>query len=457
MPLPTINNGPQPYPAPKTVPLTIETPGVKHHLIDAKTTELATLITYMSGMSWIADVYSQLLSDSEQPTPWQPNQLGPYKQYVAIRSFELKLQAGMSPQHNTDQNTMSMSGTAHVHPCWKPHIYDMLVASIGDGRLGLFTITKVERLSLYKDAAHAIEFELVRELGTEALTALDKLVVNETFFQHDFLTYGQSPVLVQEQVDTKERLIEEADRLLHDWLSSFFSNEYGTLILPGQLTAVYDPFIVRAALDVLDVEDHPKVRRIKKLNMGDIPAFQTETVLDALIRQNSFHMPTGVWNIGLLSREGFNKRPATNSFYFSCIPYACFPTAPLAHVDNDFGTINPLVAETLIALEDSTPAPSNILPSDISDVPAGESPVPLPYFHPILEDAGYIFTAAFYNKSTTGQSVLELLVRSALEGEAIDTERLFAVVDARSHFGRLEHFYYDFILIILLRIALREV
>lgn len=456
MPMAPVSQKPAPLPTPQPVAVTIETPGYKHHLIDARINELSTLITYMSGMNWTVDVYGQVLTENEQPSPWQPNQMGPYKQYEAIRSMELKLQGTMTPSFNNEQGTMSMSGSAHVHPLWKPHVYDTIIASIGDGRLGQFTVTRVNPLSIYKDAAHEIEFELSRVADQTVVTALDKLVIKESFFRSDFLAYGQNPVLVQETVDLVERIEKTEERLRRSWLSSFFSNEFSTLVIPGQVNAVYDPFMVRAALDVFDSNEAPQIRRIKQLNMGGIQAFDTPTVLDALVRLDESYLPNGAWMFGLVGRGVFSQAPAVNSFFFSGITYACYPKLPLTHVDSEYGALNPAYSDQLLALEDVQEDLSSVMPDNVS----GDEDVPtnaLPAFHAILRDDGYIFSHEFYNQAATGQSVLEAIVRDVLRGEAVNTNNLFAVIEQRVHFGRLEHFYYDFVLVLLLRIALRQV
>ena len=457
--MPLVNmpeNPPKPMPEPKPVPATIAPPVYKHNLVDITLTPVDSLLTHIEGMSWTVDIYSQLLSENEQPTPYQPNQLPPYQQYLSIKGFELKLQAGLEPTHNTEEGTMSMSGTARVFPVWRPHVGDVIIASVGDGRVGQFTVTQATRLSLYDDAVYEINFELSRIATADVIAELNRRVIKEAFFREEFLTYGQNPVLIESQVNLVDSIKTTYQKILRQWLHQFFSNEYSTLVIPGQSGAVYDPYLVRAALNVFDVEEHTLIRRIKSLNVDGINAMNDYSVLDALIHADESYLIPGHKATGLLARRSFPKIPTLNGIYFTGVTHVVFPVETEKHVDVDYGAANPLTAGILTSLQDVQEELDSVIPDNVAggDEPP---PAPNPFFHAVLFDDGYIFTRNFYEEAATGQSKLEILVRTALRAESINTTMLFEVIEKRSLFGRLEHFYYDFVLMILLRIALRQI
>lgn len=456
--MPLVNmpqNPPKPLEDQKPVPATIAPPSYKHNLVDIAVTPVDSLLTHIEGMSWTVDIYSQLLSENENPTPYQPNQLPPYQQYLSIKGFELKLQAGMEPSHNTEEGTMSLSGTARVFPVWRPHVGDVIIASVGDGQLGQFTITEAKRLSLYNDAVYEISFELARIATPAVIDELNRRVIKEAFFREEFLTYGQNPVLVESQVNLANSIKTAYQKILRQWLHQFFSNEFSTLVIPGQTGAVYDPYLVRAALNVFDVEEHTQVRRIKSLNVDGINAMNDYCVLDALIHADESYLIPGHKATGLIARRSFPKIPALNGIYFTGISHVVFPVDPEKHVDLDYGHSNPLTSGVLTSLQDVQEELDSVIPDNVAG--GEEPPAPNPFFHAVLFDDGYIFTRNFYEEASSGQSKLELLVRTALRAESLNTTMLFEVIEKRSLFGRLEHFYYDFVLMILLRIALRQI
>lgn len=79
-----------------------------------------------------------------------------------------------------------------------------------------------------------------------------------------------------------------------------------------------------------------------------------------------------------------------------------------------------------------------------------------PLIHSVTLDNNYVFTKAFYERSESGQSKLEVQVNFALQGKAVDLNVLTAICEDVKNWGLLERFYYIPVLIVLLRVALRS-
>lgn len=458
--MPLVNvppNPPKPVTDPKPLPATIQVPAYKHNLVDLTVTPVDSLLVHIEGMSWTVDIYSQLLSPTEQATPYQPNQIPPYQQYLSIKGFDLKLQGSLDPTHNTEEGTMSMSGTAHVFPVWRPHNGDVIIAGIGDGRLGQFTVTQVRRMSLYDDAVYEIDFELARVATEQVINDLNKRTIKESFFREEFLVYGQNPILVESQLNLSEKLKTSYTTILRQWLHQFFSNEYSTLVIPGQVAAVYDPYVVRSFLTIVDVGESQTIRRIKALNVDGIHAMNDYTVLDALIYADESYLMPGHKATGLIARRAFSRVATLNSIYFTGVTHIIFPLEPEKSVDVDYAHANPGIAASLTPLGDVQEELESLVPDNVAGGTVDDNDPTRPNFHAVLFDDGYIFTRNFYEQLPTGQSKLEIQVRNAIRGQHIDIKDLYAVIEKRHLFGRLEHFYYDFVLMILLRIAIRQI
>lgn len=456
MPLPQMPQTPPPEEAPATLPAQISVPAYKSSLVETGMPPMQALITHIEGMSWTVDIYSQVLRANENPTPYQPNQMPPYQQYVNIKGFELKLQGPLDPNPDTAAGTMEMTGTAKVYPVWHPHVGDVILADVGDGQTGVFIVTTARQLSLWNHTTYEIDFELSRILTQEVKNDLDRRTVKTTYFHEDFLTYGQNPLLVQSEVQLKTDIDKAYARLLREWLHSFFSNEYSTLVLPGQLAAIYDPYLVRAALQVIPVTENPYMRRVKELNVRGVRPMDDYCVLDALINVDESYLTPGHHAVGIINRRQFPNVPTLNGIYFSGVTHVVYPKDVEPHVDIDYGVTPPSATDSASPSSDAQLDLQSLIPDNVAgSASSGDGGHPI--FHGILHDDGYIFTRAFYEEATTGQSTLELLVRQALKQEAIDTTKLFQVIEARNLFGRLEHFYFDFVLLMLLKIAQRQI
>lgn len=456
MPIAKEPTPPSPADLPRTVPATLTGPVYRTYLNDTKVNNLTSLITHIEGMSWTADIYSQLLRENENTSPYQPNQLAPYQQYLFIKEFELKLQGSLEPSHNTSDGTMELSGTARVYPVWHPHAGDVIVANIGDGQLGQFTVTQVRRLSLYQNPVYEIDFELARIADEPIINDLQNRVVKRTTFQEDFLTYGQNPILADDQLGLNQEIDAAYGRLLREWLHGYFSNEYSTMLLPGQVAAIYDPYLIRAMLLVFSTEESPYIRRIKELNVSGIRPMEDYSVLDALVHVDESYLLPGHHEFGIVNRRVFPRTPTMNGIYVTGITHVVYPRLIEKHVDIDYGSTAPSAIEEATPIGDVQADLESLIPDNVSgEYYPGDGGHPL--FHAVLHDNGYIFSTAFYTEATTGQSNLELLVRQALQGQLIDTAKLMLIIRNRHYFGRLEHFYYDFVLLVLLKIAKRQI
>lgn len=456
MPLPQMPQTPPPAEAPAPLPAQITPPVYKTSLVERDMPPVQALITHIEGMSWTVDIYSQVLRAGENPTPYQPNQMPPYQQYVNIKGFELKLQGPLEPNADTANGTMEMTGTARVYPVWHPHVGDVILADVGDGQTGLFTVTSARQLSLWNHTTYEIDFELAIILTEQILAELDRRTVKTTFFQEDFLTYGQNPLLVSSEVQLKKDIDKAYARIQREWFHSFFSNEYSTLVLPGQMAAIYDPYLVRAAMQVFPVTENQYMRRVKELNVRGVHPMDDYCILDALVNVDETYILPGHHPAGIISRRQFPNIPTLNGIYFSGITHVVYPKNIQPHVDIDYGVNPPAATDSALPSADAQLDLQSLIPDNVAGGGnSGDGGHPL--FHGVLHDDGYIFTQAFYTEATTGQSALELLVRQAIRAESIDTVKLFQVIAERSLFGRLEHFYFDFVLLLLLKIAQRQI
>ena len=122
-----------------------------HSIVDTKQQPLNSLVTRIAGSSRDVDYYSQVLSGAETPQTYSVNLAPHLQQYRLIEDFEIK-QQDFDYSFSDETNEVSGSGTALIYPPLIPNIGDVFIADIGDGRVGLFSLTRVEKKSIFNQA-----------------------------------------------------------------------------------------------------------------------------------------------------------------------------------------------------------------------------------------------------------------------------------------------------------------
>lgn len=435
----------------------------KHSVVDNKITSYAALISHIEGSSYIVDYYSQVLSSDEQLMDFQPNVLAVYQQYRKIVKMELKLQGALSSSFDTDSHMATVTGTAIVYPFIRPNKGDAFIADIGDGRAGQFTVTDATSLSILNETCYEISFVLARYATEELVDLIDARVVDTVYFEKDFLTYGQNPVLTTEEVENLKRIESLEKDLLTHWLGLFTSQHFRTILLPGQELAVYDSYLINALFSVLNVNEDIRLQRITVKNIEGIHPMQKMDFWTALIYTDKNKLYDCFTKYMLATAQTLDRYPVFSSIRYSGIGYFIYPNYEQDSVDSDYRPFTHGEVKLLRNLNDSaidlaSLTFNNALTEFLEPVEPGTNIYlsdEVPSIHPVTVDAGYVLSLHFYNDNVPGMSKLELLVRDYFNTTNVNVQVLFSFAESIRHWGRLEKFYYIPILIILLKYAKR--
>lgn len=458
---------PAPLPPPGQIEAAITEPKFKTALVDIKVQNLASLITHIGGSSWTVNYYSQVLGADDEPSPYQPGQLAPYQQYLLINKMEMKLQGPLAVSQDSETSEMIATGTAIIYPFLKPNTGDAFLADIGDGKTGQFTITSNPvKKTLMKQTCYEVSFALTREADQVLIDHINSCVVQTTEFRSEFMTYGQNPVLVSEDIINADRLVKYEHILFNRWINDFFSREFSTFLVPGQPFSTYDPFVTRTILRLFDGGAHPLLKRVREMNVGGIRKLQDLNFWDVIMNLDNSIGGVMAQKMWLIPSGSFSREARFETIAYSGIQQVVIPNQVTKSVDNDY-VVAPLV--TGVDFTDPGDMDWDLASLFINNVPGGfaspdDEPLTptygvgeVPYIHPVTLDDFYVFSEFFYTQSALNQSRLELLTNAMLKDEAIDLTALFAICDDTVRWGRLEKFYYTPVLIVLLRVALRKI
>jgi hypothetical protein len=369
--------------------------------------------------------------------------------------MELKVTTPLSTTQDDTSKQITITGAATVYPFLIPNEGDMFIADIGDGNEGLFQVNLSERKTIFNDTCHVIEYQLIDNVSVNRIR-LDDLAsktVKTVHYERNFLEHGQNPLLYEEDYMLVKELGQWYNQLTDMFFKEFNSNEYKTLLVPGQRLPVYDPFLVKTVMSFFTTFDYPTIRAVKHLNVSGDPAMEVTTVWDAIAKRDKHLMKTTIMRkAGLVFSRSFSIDPMLEGIFHSGVTYVVYPKD--MHVNANYQQWY-FPKQTLeVVLEDTKPHIQNL--GDLITVRViGNSPESIiPLIHPILYDEYYIFSKAFYDRSPNGQSRLELCVNDYLDKKAIDIRTIHALCEACHVWDSLERFYYMPILLMLIKVSI---
>jgi hypothetical protein len=463
---------------PRTQNQVIAAPSYRGVTVDTKQEPVDNLLSHIEGSSWTVNYYSQVIDLDSQIAGQQMSTNPVHQQYKLIRHMELKVSAALSAAQNTDTNNMDVTGSATVYPFVIPNVGDMFIADTGAGREGIFEITASERKSIFKAAVHEIRYVLTG-YSADRLADLNQKVVSTFEFDREFIKYGQNPLVFEEEHQIVIFLRQVYKRILHDYVKAFRSVEFGTFLVPGQSSPCTDIFMTRFIMQNFDAWDTDDLRRVRQYNVQDDYALRAMQILEAITRRDITLLRDCFTTYGTVDTKSFTSDPMLEGIYYSGVYNVIYPTDPTLTVDYNLVTppklpdSSPLDAappKLSYLYELLAPSQRNILSDALPDFIDGFTsldsngnpivyPTQPPLVHRAMAGGSYIFSPDFYaNTQVDGaQSVLELLVRDFLVGNALNNARLKALILDMPNWNAMDRFYYTPIVLLLTKASVRSV
>ena len=496
------------YPAKEpTPPIQVEPPRYKGSTHDIRFESVASIITHISGRQLFVDYYQQIKGEDNINQGQAPNELTVYQQYRLIKQMEIKVTSPFSTSQNTESMEMEVTGEATMYSTGVvPDRGDQITFASGDGQYCQCEIIETERLQFFKETTYRIRYQLKNFLKKENFDDLNNKVIETYVFDRNFLTNGRNPVIQTNDFDVLrklERFVGEAGRL---YFSSFFSQEFLTLVVPTQGTPIYDPFLMKIIPNLFDTDSAPEVRYLRPLNVDGDVNYNTKTIWDVLMTMDKSLLPFITTKYYLTNTKHFTRDPYFANIYHSGVKRVIYPQDPRLPYTHLTAVQRPFKApsgDDLVYAEsgqntefgvDTMPPPdydqwmgldmegsysagaagtftdgvdNNIDPntegideSYATGVPAPTGPdgEPLPLvnpviIHPYLRDRYYLFSSFFYNQKQSNEaqymSELEKMVLRMLENQSVGIDQLLLAIDEYRGWGALEKFYYIPVLVLL--------
>lgn len=443
----------------------------KHSVVDSKKTPIETIASYIGGSNFLNTYYSQQFTESEELKPFDPSQLNVYQQYHKINDFIIKLQGALSgSDESSDTGRYALTGTAIIPPLpnLKPNNGDVLIADIGEGQAGQFSVTSVRKMSHNLAAAWEIEFSLERIADEKLVNLLDMKVTTESWYQKDYLITGQNPLLKTEDYQAGQNLETYFQSIARQFVTNNFSIQVRTLTVPLQDLITYDPFVTRAMNRLITEQDVPMMRSITLFNCDDYRISSYPDIYSAVISRD----PTAIYSVfkefrGINTWEmrtlGFQNPIRLSGVKRLVVPYT-------EQLDNDnykglnqfldrvTNPLNPgiLLDGTSVYGLDSCGCKNTYNPHYIQkEKERQQSMVGNPgMLIPTITNESYVLSKEFYTKELVKCSRFERDVWDILDGKPINRQHIYAYCEAYPKWGRLEQFYLTPFLLAMIKYAI---
>lgn len=430
--------------------------------IDTKYIPKSSLLQWINGSNWRVTYFSQVLNETQEPTALAINREPAYQQYRKISGMDIKVSQALDISQDDRIRTFSVTGSGHTYPFLVPNVGDMFIANIGDGTLGLFTITSARRETFLKDSVYSVEWKMVSKLSKEQSDNLELKSILTYYYSSSSLLSGCGPFVTEQEQEDAKSFSYYIKELTRRFLNDFYSYEHGTFLVPDQQVKVYDHFVTKAMLKIVSISEYPLMQKVKLLNVMSEPIMKRDTIWDALLHCDVNRMCFSTQRVQLVSTKISRWRAELQAIGYTGIPRFVYPIEPPFDVDSKYGGKDDV---TPWGIEYSEGKPRNPLHKHKTQLerdlewfkfnPSSDGFNKLPILHPVAKDNFYVLSENFYADVGYKQSRLEQLVKQHVNNEPIDKDSLRSVLKCCLEWDNLERFYYYPILIILLKANLK--
>lgn len=161
--------------------------------------------------------------------------------WTQIRNFELRLSTEISFNYERDTNVSAISGEALVFAGFEPHVNDIFIYKMRNGKIGCFVVNDIERTGLGHDTYHRIKFGLDEWVDAEIRNRLQRQTTTVMYFDKTKFVAGNHALLSTEGYIQQNDLTRLRHEVIRNYIDRFYSSKYSSFIRPDD---VYDPYVV---------------------------------------------------------------------------------------------------------------------------------------------------------------------------------------------------------------------
>lgn len=439
----------------------------KFAVYDNEVTPTYSLEASLQGSPWTTDgFFRQILSTADSPKELDLSLAPPFQYYEKIELLEILVNTALNSSYDAKKGIMTTTGEATVYSFLRPNVSDYFTAKANLGRLALFKIDEVVRLTHEKESVHRIRYSLVEEMtpDNKKLANLELKTSVRKVFSKSRLIENLNPILLKERFVSVRRLGGDFRAIANDYWRTFYKNERGSLFLPGQDSYIYDPFLAAFFNKVVGSDVVPDKQLMIFLSEGNDPIYAVKNIWYALEHRGIENLVYSNLRVKMVTPTWFDHVSLSRSAYFANTDFTLYPdeydrSASIVSKPR-WGTVatpgfrvpsSPTGGEEVFNPSPTTNARGDYVdPAENITMVAG---MVYPLYNNVMAGDSYIFKPCFFDEVPT--SVLEILLLDYIRREALDLDQLAMLIKFYPKMPRLEQFYYGPMLMVLIHEALR--
>ena len=319
----------------------------------------------------------------------------------------------------------------------------MFTADAEPGRLGIFQVTAVNRMSHFTQTLFRVDFTLkyyVDQVPAIFTNLQQKVVKTVNWVVEDYAAGGDGLIASEEyatRLDLRQFFYAQAE----NYVETFYSTEHSTLVVPGQVGAIYDPYLIDAVFSTLDFEHTPALARVHKYAIDTDDLYRSTSPYHPIISTNRHKLSTCFTQAGMSAAQQYARNYRARTIAFTSLTHVVTPKdgqyaqryAGFVRTFDD----GAFVANATAYTETHTDVNNSVIPV-------------LTPFNP----SSYLFGSKV--RALTGyDSLFEKLIYTFLTTKTVNIDELSKVCEALAKAHRIEAFYYLPVVFALIRHTLK--
>lgn len=426
----------------------IELPELKDFstaLLDDTGLSMDSIIRYVEGSDWNVTYFSQVVGHDDEVIQNDMGLSDVLQTYTKINNLILKVTSSINPLQYVDNNSISSLGTAIYHNSIPPNVGDMFYAPLLNNNIGIYTVIEVRRKTYTKYTVYELKYRLnsIVDIDSNNIKDLHDKAVREYYYDPDLFGFIGSPLLTTTANNFRLNLKEAYTDMANYYFRLFLNNTYNTLLLPGQDSLTYDPFLMDFIFSVVNVNDSPFISKIRRISKEGLNT-NHQTIYDLILNRSDKFKSVIAKKYSPVYTKWFNTDGRLFNPYFAGITYIMYP-------NDQQNTIN---SETI---QSNYITPLKEVPITHVDLSLLENTTVngVPLIPQVLDDTYYIFTNNFYNGGEL--TVIEQTVINYIKQNPIDMESFSVLLEKYKYWGYLEQFYYLPILMVIINSGINNI
>ena len=420
--------------------------------VDAREIPRNKLLSYIEGSPWTVEYFSQVLGNDSDLKEFDIEQDKLYQQYIKYNKLEIRVDSPIDSNIDQDNSLTTIEGSANIYPPLIPNVGDAFIADVGLGRVGLYSVTQVERKTFNRESVYSINYTCIafEDVEPEKFKNIRNKVIREYYFNKDRLIDGGLPVLTKTEDEEYTYLKNIEPELIEYYYNNFFEKDIGAYCVPKAPKYTYDHFInvfISKLVDNANIE-FTLYSTIK--NIENDQYLKQHQIYSVLLKRDHTLLSRCNRYMGVCTTNSFSWDSTLQSLRYSKVAYIVYPMSPdTTSLQTSVNRVRQAHFTTFKELS----SPSTSLEALISDSDLTKD---FNLIKPINIDKAYVFSDEFYNGSKD-MSVLEEVTYTYLKREAPNISKIVNLCKSYRNWGRLEQFFYIPVLLIVVRAAKREV